>query len=103
VSYHVYHRFGECAADPPIAELDALYGEWAIEDHEHPDVSLGHESGWSLSAFPDGSLVWENVEEDGLPRHMIGVPRDKVIDLWRRLAAGDIAAIEGEPWIAGYS
>ena len=51
-----------------------------------------------------GLLVWENVEaEESSPRHMTSVPRRKVLDLWLKLAQGDIAAVEAEPWLPGCS
>jgi hypothetical protein len=47
--------------------------------------------------------VWENVEaEEGAIRHMMSVPREKVLDLWLKLAQGDIAEVEAEPWLPGY-
>jgi hypothetical protein len=48
--------------DPPIARLRELLQSLDIDDKEHPDVALTHESGWCLSAFPSGLLVWENDE-----------------------------------------
>lgn len=102
MAFHVYHRYGECEPNPSLGSLDALYYELNIEDKEHPDVSLGHESGWSLSAFPSGLIVWENVEEGGDPRHMKAVPKHKVLELWRRLANGEIEVIDAEPWQHGY-
>ncbi len=71
-------------------------------DPEHPDVALKHETEWCLSAFRSGLLVWENVEADAdNPRHMTDVPREKVLCLWVKLAQGDIAAVEAEPWLPG--
>jgi hypothetical protein len=78
-----------------LAELD---GE---DDDEHPDVSLTHESEWSMSAFPDGLVIWENPEVD-IARHMLHLSRQKVLELWTKLADGQIADIEKEPWLAGY-
>ena len=71
------------------------------DDDEHPDVSLTHESEWTLSAFPDGLVIWENAEED-VARHMHHVSRSKVLELWTMLSEGNIDAIESEPWIQGY-
>ena len=81
------------------------------EDFEHPDVSLKHETEWCLSAFLSGLLIWENVgdasedadpiPEDELVRHMKGVSRQKVLELWLKLAADDIAAVDAEPWLPG--
>ena len=78
-----------------LAQLDG-------SDDEHPCVSLIHESEWSLGAYANGVLVWENLEE-GEPRHLKGVTRDKVLDLWLKLSEEGIAAIEKEPWLPGYS
>ena len=74
-----------------------------IDDFEHPSVSLTHETEWSLGAIEGGTLVWENVESDDIqPRHMHNVSREKILELWLKLAQGDIASIELEPWLPGY-
>ena len=101
MTFHVYHRFGESETNPPLESLDELYEELQIENREHLDVSLQHESEWCLAAFPGGLLVWENLEQ-GNPRHMKSVPREKVLTLWRLLAEGEIDAINSEPWQDGY-
>ncbi|MGW4820100.1 hypothetical protein ACWEP4_14085 [Streptomyces sp. NPDC004227] len=76
-------------------KLDGL----ADADDEHPDVSLSHESGWSLSAFAGGLLLWENTEDDSVvPGQMHAVSREEVLRLFELLAAGGIAAIETLPW-----
>jgi hypothetical protein len=100
-------RWGDDESNPPVERLREILQELDIEpeDVEHPDVSLTHETEWCLSAFPGGLLVWENVgdaSEDADPRHMNGVSRQKVLELWLKLAAGDIAAIDAEPWLPGY-
>ncbi len=97
--------------NPPIERLGEILQELDIEteDFEHPDVSLKHETEWCLSAFLSGLLIWENVgdaSEDDDPegdpvRHMKGVSRQKVLELWLKLAAGDTAAVEAEPWLPG--
>jgi hypothetical protein len=86
----------DTSIDRVLAQLDDP------PDDEHPDVSIHDESGWGLSAFQSGALVWENVEEDGEPRHMTAVPRDHVRHLFRCVAAGDLTAVEAEPWLPGY-
>lgn len=101
VSYHISHLAGGSESDPPLDSFVALYAELEDADAEHTDVSVEHESAWSLGAFRGGLLVWENVE-DGEPRHMRNISREDVIRLWRLLAAGDIAAINAEPWRDGY-
>ena len=78
-----------------LAELDAG------DDAEHPDVAIAHESGWTLSAFPSGLVVWENVE-DGEPRHLAGVSRERVRAMFDALAAEDLDAVEAQEWQPGY-
>ncbi len=77
-----------------LAELD-------VEDIEHPDVALIHESGWCLGAYPSGLLIWEHLGE-GEPRHMRDISRDRVLEMWQWLARGDLARVESEPWKRGY-
>jgi hypothetical protein len=91
-----HHDVNDEAIDRILAELDGPL------DDEHPDVSIVHETGWGLSAFQSGLLIWENVEDDDEPRHMRPVPRAVVRDLFRLVAAGDLDALEAEPWQPGY-
>jgi hypothetical protein len=104
-------RWGGHERNPPVERLRKILQELDIEteDFDHPDVSLKHETEWCLSAFLSGPLIWENVggapedhesePEDQPTRHMKGVSRQKVLELWLKLAAGDIAAVEAEPWL----
>ena len=104
MAFHARGRWGGDERNPPIERLRALLQELdiQIEDTEHPDISLTHETEWCLSAFPSGLLVWENLEdEDANPRHMEGVPREEVLSLWLKLAEGDISAVDAEPWLPG--
>ena len=106
-------RWGGHERNPPVERLREILQELDIEteDLEHPDVSLKHETEWCLSAFLSGLLIWENVggaredhdpeSEDQPTRHMKGVSRQKVLELWLKLAASDIAAVEAEPWLPG--
>ncbi|MEU7876153.1 hypothetical protein [Dactylosporangium sp. NPDC049140] len=85
-----------------VAQLDAY------EDDEHPDIAVSHESGWTLSAFPSGLLVWENVDADGeedswpaTPRHLREVPRERLPELLALCADGQFDELERLPWRAG--
>jgi hypothetical protein len=102
MAFRTTSRWGAMEGDPPIERLRELLQSLEIEGKEHPDIALTHETGWCLSAFPSGLLVWENEEADA-PRHMKGVPREHVFVLWLKLAQGDIAAVEAEPWQPGYA
>ena len=101
MTFHISHLTGASDVDPPLESLESLYDELDAADSEHTDVSVEHESAWSLGTFRGGLLVWENVE-DGDPRHLRNVSRDDVIRLWRLLAVGDIATIDAQPWCDGY-
>ena len=103
MSFHVTHRYGAMDKDPSLASLPSLLQELddRPEDTEHGSVALTHESEWCISASRGGYIVFEHLERGG-ERHMRDVPSAKIIDLWSRLARGDIAGIESEPWRSGY-
>jgi len=90
------NRNGEDERDPPPERLDDLVRELdGPADDEHPDVSVTHESGWSLSGFPSRLVIWENVEEPAAPeRRVEGVTRDQVRQLFDAVARGDVAFVE---------
>jgi len=97
------NRQGEMFEDAEESVIDAVLAELDEPvDEEHPDVALSHETEWTLTAFPSGLLVWENVEEDDEPRHLTGADRSLVRRLWLALAEGDLAAVDGQPWRPGY-
>lgn len=101
MGFHVTTRWGGDEANPNVERLREVLAELDAEDDEHPCVSLTHESEWSLGAYPNGLLVWENVE-DGEPRHLNNVARERVLTLWLELAAGRVDEVESEPWLQGY-
>ena len=101
MSYHVNSRWGASDDNPSVDKMREALAELEVEDVEHPDVALIHQSGWCLGAYPSGLLVWENLEA-GEPRHMRGISRERVLELWQRLSRGELDAIEVEPWKAGY-
>jgi hypothetical protein len=67
VGFVATNRNGEMERDPSPERIDDLVRELdGPEDDEHPDVSVDHESGWSLSAFPSGLVILGNAEESAL-------------------------------------
>ncbi|MFE4368457.1 hypothetical protein ACFRMN_09460 [Streptomyces sp. NPDC056835] len=64
VTYFMYDTMGEGFDEPDEARIREILAELTGADEEHPDVSLQHESGWSLSVFPDRFVRWQNVESD---------------------------------------
>jgi hypothetical protein len=101
MSYHVSRRWGGSDGNATLEQMREALAELDVEDIEHCDVSLTHETGWCLEAYYTGLLIWEHLG-GGEPRHMRGISRDRVLELWQRLAVGDFATIEGEPWKPGY-
>lgn len=101
MTFQVSPRWGDDEAEPTVERMREVLAELDAEDFEHPFVSVTHESEWCLSAYPFGLLVWENLE-DGVPRHMNEVSRERVLALWRKLAEGRLEEIEAEPWLPGY-
>ncbi|MFE4534508.1 hypothetical protein ACFRKB_05445 [Streptomyces scopuliridis] len=62
MTYFMYDTMGEEFDEPNEARIREILNELSNADEEHPDVSLQHESGWSLSVFPDKFVRWQNVE-----------------------------------------
>jgi hypothetical protein len=101
MTYLVNTRWGGSESMPSVDRMRDVLAELDVDDDEHPNVSLAHDSDWTLSAFPDGLVIWENAELD-VARHMLHVSRSKVLELWMKLAEGQIETIEQEPWLGGY-
>ena len=103
--YHTTDIDGVSLLNPDadaLRELLAQLDDPAAEDAEHPDVALIHDpSGWSISAFPGGTVILENLEdEDEAPLYMNAVSRRDALQLWLELARGEIERVRKRPWIA---
>lgn len=99
----VLHTNGAGENELPSDRLSALYDELVSADDEHPDVSVIHDdSGWCMSAFRSGLVVFGHLEGKGAHRHMTHVPKAYVLALWKRLISGDIEGLLTEPWKPGY-
>lgn len=102
VRYWVVTRWGGSENNPPQERMREILAELNVSDAEHPDTWLSHESGWTLSVFESGLVVWQNAEGDDEPQHQRGVARDRALDLWQKLSRGEIDAVNREPWSKGY-
>jgi len=73
-------------------------------DDENPDVAItDDDTGWMLSVFQSGRLIWENPEEGPEePRHMVDIPRSETLRIMSLVATGDLAAVESLNWRPGY-
>ena len=102
MAFVVTNRMGEMFDSPDGRFIDDALAELdGPVDDEHPDVSLTHESGWSLGAFPSGGLAWEHLDENE-PRHMQAVSRSEVRRLWLALVSGDLRTVDAEDRKPGY-
>ena len=100
--FHVMHMDANADDDPPIESLPALYDELWSSGIVDGSVAVFHDdTGWCMSAHRDGRLIFEHLGEGG-ERHMLPVPKECVIALWKRLIAGDITGLLAEPWKTGY-
>lgn len=98
--YHTTDRDGITRINPPEREWHKILA--SLEDADPadaPEVWLTNDdSGWGLSVYGSGLVVLENDLSGDPPRRRTGVSRDEVMRLWRLLAAGDIEALQSEPW-----
>lgn len=101
--YVVLRWWGETEDELPPERFLEVIDELSAADAEHSSVSLKHESEWDLSYGKSGTVIFENVEErEAKPRHMSGVSPSTVVELWTRLAHGDLEWLERQPWKSGY-
>lgn len=103
--FGIVHTDGSGEDNPSLERLSDLYDELVVADQEHGDVAvINDDSGWCMSAYRDGRLVFEQLGTRGATaRHMRPVPKERVLELWRRLIAGDVINLLTEPWKAGYA
>lgn len=101
MSFFVETRWGGSEASPSVERMRAILAELDVPDMEHPDTWLTHESGWTLSADENGRVVLEHLEATEPSRHMRDVPRERVLELWLLLAAGNIDEVQRAPWQPG--
>jgi hypothetical protein len=103
IMFGVIHMDGSGDGNPPVESLSDLYGELFSSGIVDGDVAVIHDdSGWGMSAHRDGRLVFEHLGGQGAARHMISVPKERVLELWKRLIDGDIDGLLKEPWKSGY-
>ena len=102
MGYHLETRWGGSEEQPNERRMREILAELDEKsDPEHSNTWLTHESGWSLDVHESGLVVLENLESEDEPRHLVGVSREKALELWLTLSRGDVAAIQQEPWRPG--
>ncbi|MEU9120894.1 hypothetical protein AB0C96_13720 [Streptomyces sp. NPDC048506] len=99
MTYFMYTTMGESIDEPDASHMRRILSELQNADDEHSDVSLNHESGWSLTVYPDKGVLWENVEDaDVPPREAVPASWDDVVALLLEISQGNFAAVESIDW-----
>jgi hypothetical protein len=99
MAFSVHHLDGSSGDFVGFAEL---VDELDAATEEHPDVGVVHESGWAMTVYRRGRVVFEHLEDDSIrPRHLAGVPNERVVWLLERLSVGDLAFVESHEWRDG--
>ncbi|WP_394841746.1 hypothetical protein LZC95_32305 [Pendulispora brunnea] len=101
--FFILHRWGasERSRDPRVVEalLSELDGQEPTD--ELTSVSLCLPSGWCLSAFPNGLMIFENVEETSIePRYMRVSSRSAARELMELLARQQFHDLHQRAWRA---
>ena len=101
MSYVVESRWADSEEDPSPARLKQIIASLDDEHPEHENPSLTHDTGWTLTAEPNGLLFWANETLSEAPRYLRNVSRAEVLRLWNALAAGELETVHAELWVSG--
>ena len=101
--YHSTDNLGITIINPTKSQMRALIGrldEPEINISEYQDIILtNHTCGWSISLFPTGIAVLEDLEqEDKNPATLSGVSRNEAFKIWLDLSIGATDAILAHDW-----
>lgn len=106
MSYYIVDRMGggeDEDDDPSVSRMLYHLSSFDVDDQEHACVTLVHrESRWRVAVFESGLLILDRQSSDAPPRHMRVADQQKILSLWKALAAGDIDAVMSESWAPGY-
>lgn len=68
MTFTALYRDGQAESNPRGDWIGRLIAELAWVDAEHPGVAVGHQSGWTLSGYPTGLVIWENAKQGSTQR-----------------------------------
>jgi hypothetical protein len=102
MSFCVANGFGDSLDSPTTGEMRAFLDDLDVSDEEHGAVWLSTDDGLTLEWSGDGRLVFDDGATHGTRvRHLVGVSRERTLELWVALAAGDLGTVEEQPWGPG--
>jgi hypothetical protein len=100
VGFYLANGFGGSIDSPSREQMQAFLDDLDTSDEEHGAAWLATDDGYALEWNGDGRLVFEAPDIDR-SRHLVGVDKERAIELWCALAHGDVARVQGEPWREG--
>jgi len=102
--YQIADGFGDGIDSPSVEQMRRFLDTSDIVDEEHNEVWLTHDqTSWTLSCFRNSKIVFYQIsdEYEYKPRHLTNVSRDKMLELWKKLANGQFEDLEKETWKLG--
>lgn len=96
---YVANALGDSEEEPSHARMLEFLESIDPLDLEHGAAWLTDNTENSLEFNGDGTLVFSR--QDGVPRHIAGVSKQRALELWVLLARGDLDDLEKQPWQPG--
>ncbi|WP_306316268.1 MULTISPECIES: hypothetical protein [unclassified Streptomyces] len=94
MSFYMNDVMGASVDEPTESQIRGILSGLEKADEEHPDVSLGHESGWTLSVYGDKTVLWENVEDPDIEPQQVTLPAwDAVVDVLMQVSRGEFDTV----------
>ena len=101
MTYFIERRWGNDSSDVSINAMRIALAELDVQDDEHPDTWLTHESGWTVSCHENGLVTWTNSAEESECCHLETATRAEMLDLWIKLSEGKIDDLKKLKWKPG--
>jgi hypothetical protein len=93
---------GADRTDTSPEALDRLLDDLLLNsDEEHASVSVTFDGIWNLELYR-GRVVFQDIEERGSERHLMGVDRRERLAIATALIAGNLDSVSSRPWVPGY-
>jgi hypothetical protein len=104
MAFSIANGMGDSIDEPSPAQMRTFLFDVDTSDVEHSAAWLStddHTLEWS-GAY-GGLLVFSpaTAESSGASRHLVDVPPERTLELWRMLSEGRLEELEDQPWLAG--
>ena len=98
MGFYVCNGSGDSAKSPSLDTMRTFLDGLDPEDEEHGAAWLTDDEGNSLEYGLGGNLCFSRADQ---LRHLPHVSKERVIELWLKLASGRLNELEREPWQPG--